>query len=231
MHFTINNMCRSLWQITIPDPCWLCQGPKCTQEFFLCTPCFLGLPRELNLRDQCPLLIRKFWGLLPISRTYAYLKFAKGNSVQQLLHALKYHHLPSLGFALGKWFAAEILKQTAPFDLIVPVPLHARRQRQRGYNQSMEIARGISDSTGWKLYPCLYRAMAASTQTGLSRWQRYDNTQNQFGLCSSKSVANAEILLLDDVVTTGATTTACARILIQAGARVSIAAVALAQDQ
>lgn len=230
MQLTLNKMVQSTIQMVLPDPCRLCGGAKCHSEAFICTSCFLNLPRELNRQGHCQPLALKFQGLLLLESSWAYLKFHRGNSVQRLLHALKYGDLPQLGFVMGNWMAAELFPDHQRHYVIVPVPQHFRKLKSRGYNQSLEIAKGISQITGWPVENYLYRTMLPSSQTALNRWQRYSNTQNQFALRRHRQLRNSRVLLVDDVVTTGATMVACARCLMRAGAAVGVAALALTQE-
>jgi predicted amidophosphoribosyltransferase len=108
--------------------------------------------------------------------------------------------------------------------------LHNERLKTRWYNQCLEIARGISEITGNKVLEVLKRERATDTQTHLSRWDRFENTSNEFVVTDSKVIRNKRILLLDDIITTGATMAGSASPLIKEGARLSIAAIALTQD-
>ena len=179
----------------------------------------------------------KFQGLVPVGNTYAFLEFHKGNAVQKLLHMVKYEGRSQLGYQLGWWFASELRQrggfwqERIPFELVIPVPLHYSKLRLRGFNQSDHIARGMAEYFDIALLPYLYRSLPSSSQTGLGRWQRFENTLGQFGLKQGQEVQlmDRSVLLVDDVITTGATLTACARVLIEQGASVSIAALALTQ--
>lgn len=223
-------MCRGLTNMIFPNPCLLCQGPKTVWESFICTPCLIALPRELNQKGQCERLAMKLWGLIPVDNTFAYLKFRKSNRVQELMHILKYRHTPELGYQLGIWFASEmILPLSLDFHRIVPVPLHPQRHRRRGYNQSLSLALGISSCSSWQVTDCLFRKSAANTQTELNKWHRFENTELQFGIATTLELKDQKVLLVDDIVTTGATMVACALPLVAAGAKVSVAAAALTQ--
>ncbi len=170
-------------------------------------------------------------GMLPFARAFSFLRFHKGGSVQQLLHLVKYSDKPELGTQLGRWFAAEtLLPFSDHFDIIVPVPLHQERLKTRGYNQCRVIAQGINEITGHEIMDVLKREHATNTQTALNRWERFENTCNEFRAIDSSKVKDQRVLLLDDIITTGATMTGAAIPLLQLGASVVVAALALTQD-
>ncbi len=223
-----NKLIRGLSHLIFPDPCLLCDGPKVPGESFICTICHLKLPRELNQDLEACSLASRFWGLIPLKHSFAYLQFKKGSLVQNLMHHMKYRHLPGLAYYLGFCFAAEaLLPSKIKFDAIIPVPLHPKKLRIRGYNQSLEIARGIADLCSWPVQPALERYNPQHTQTELNRWHRFENTRSQFRLHQQSDWRNRHILLVDDIVTTGATITGCTEPLIKNGATVSIGTVAL----
>lgn len=233
MQITRNRLWEGLDHLLFPDPCLLCRGPKTARELFICTPCLIRLPRESNALGQVEDMASRFWGLVPVVQTYAFLKFRKGGLTQQLLHAVKYGNLPQLAFQVGVWFAGEVLlKERDHFDLVVPVPLHRSKLASRGYNQSLELARGVVFATSLKLCNCLIKPHASNTQTGLSRWNRFENTQAQYQVIEECSLKDQRLLLVDDIVTTGATMAACVTPLIKSGAgKISLATAALAQIQ
>lgn len=175
-------------------------------------------------------------GMLPFCRAFSFLRFHKGGSIQKLLHLVKYSGKPELGTQLGRWFAAEtLLSFRDHFDIIVPVPLHQERLKTRGYNQCLVISQGIAEITGHKIMDVLKREHAANTQTVLNRWERFENTSNEFKAIASNaidlsSLKEKRILLLDDIITTGATMTGAAIPLLHLGASVAVAALALTQD-
>ena len=152
--------------------------------------------------------------------------------MQHILHALKYQHVPALAFYLGKIYGGDLkaagLNNKA--DMIVPVPLHPARQRKRGYNQSAEFARGLSATLNVPLNTSiLVRARVTETQTRKNRLMRWQNVETAFELKQAKVVEGKRILLVDDVITTGATLEACGQTLVKAGvASLSVAGIAYA---
>lgn len=150
-----------------------------------------------------------------------------------MLHQLKYHHHPEIGVKLGKVFGRELaergLKQA--FDIITPVPLHPTRLRKRGYNQSAKFAEGLSHALAVPWSESIsVRKGRTKTQTRKSKIDRWENVKNAFSIAEGKLVEGKKVLLVDDVITTGATLEACGMHLINSGcSHLSIACIAEAQ--
>jgi len=179
-------------------------------------------------------LAEVFWGRVWLEQAVAWFYFRKGSAYQEVLHQLKYNHRPDIGVFLGRQFGYE-LKRSPVFikpDLIIPVPLHRRKMRSRGYNQSEMIARGLSEALSIPFdAQSLRKPAVTSTQTRKSRFERWVNVSGKFEIICSGPVAGRHVLLVDDVVTTGATLEACAEVLLKVpGVKVSVAAVAWARE-
>jgi ComF family protein len=165
---------------------------------------------------------------------FALWHFDKGGTLQAVQHALKYGHRPRYGRILGEWMGQALAEQPhrLPSDaLILPVPLHRVRQLERGYNQSAMLAAGLSRHLGLPAHEDLLRRHRAThSQTRLSRTRRWQNVEGAFVVTDPSALAERPVLLVDDVLTTGATVAAAAWALKQAGAReVHLAALALAR--
>ncbi|MGF1636978.1 MAG: ComF family protein [Cyclobacteriaceae bacterium] len=163
----------------------------------------------------------RFYGKVPLDFALAYLKFYKRGLVQQLLHHLKYKQRKEIGKILGNWYGEELKKVAIDqqVDLIVPVPLHKRKQKARGYNQSSIFAAGLSEHLGIEHQDnVLLRPVMNASQTKKSRMDRWQNVKDAFTLPQPAQVAGKRIMLVDDVVTTGSTLEACANLLLEAGA-------------
>jgi len=171
-----------------------------------------------------------FWGKVPIQAATACYHFNNEGRIQQLMHALKYNDQLEAGILLGKRLGV-ILGKTARFNhitTIVPVPLHAKKKRKRGYNQCEFIAKGIQESTGWEVdLTSLLRVTNNESQTKKSRIARWKNVATIFQLATGTDFTGKHLLLVDDVITTGSTLEACAKELWKGNpASVSIATAA-----
>jgi ComF family protein len=215
-----------------PDYCLGCSSGLINGEEILCTHCLVNLPRTGYLSvDENPIK-EKFLGRLPIKDAWAFLRFRKTGIVQHLLHQLKYNGQPEVGIRLGKIFGKELKDRGhSNFDLIVPLPLHKSRQKNRGYNQSAKFAEGLSVSLQIPLNNnCCIRLKNTQTQTKKTRSDRWENVVTAFAVNDEHAVAGKRILLVDDVITTGATLEACGHQLVKAGCKeLSIACIAEAQ--
>lgn len=151
----------------------------------------------------------------------AYLRFSKKGKSQKLLHQLKYRNKPEIGEEMGRLYGLLLSKHgyLREWDVIVPVPLHPMKQKRRGYNQSEKFAVGLSKSLGIKVEDLLERKKFTETQTKKSRLQRLDNVEEVFDLSQGTKIEGLKILLVDDVITTGATLCACANVLLANGAK------------
>jgi len=213
-----------------PKYCFGCKDGLVKGEDTLCTRCILELPKtNYHLSITNPIK-EKLFGRLPLEYALAYLKFRKTGIVQHLLHELKYNNHPEVGIKLGKLFGRELKEnQIDQFDLIVPVPLHISRKRKRGYNQSAKFAEGLSESLGvpWDEGISM-RTQSTATQTKKNRIERWENVKDVFAVHTEK-VRDKRVLLVDDVITTGATIEACGKHLTEHGGILSIACIAYAQ--
>jgi len=227
-------MLAEFLNLIFPDLCVVCKRGLLTSEKYLCTNCRIRLPNaasEMYLEFPNPLELR-FIGHLKIKRAFAFLKFHKSGSAQKILHGLKYQGMSEIGVLLGMWFGLELKESgNANYDLILPVPLHYTRRRKRGYNQSEYICEGISRSIDVKWIGCeLSREVATKTQTGFERSQRWKNVEDVFRLRNTIEIKDKRVLLVDDVVTTGATLISCGSVLEKSGVRsLSLACLAMAQ--
>jgi ComF family protein len=223
---------KNLAEMFYPDLCIACNDRLVSQEKFLCMHCWQDLPVtnfHLSTENKVAML---FWGRVQIENATSYFAYNKGSNYQHLIHFIKYKGLKELGFETGLRFG-HVLKNTAFFgdaDIIVPVPLHPEKEKQRGYNQSEWIARGLGTSMHKPVsVNNLVRKVHTSTQTRKNRFERWENVDNIFEITNPDEFAGKLVLLTDDVVTTGSTLEACVSGLLKiSDTRVSIATLAFA---
>jgi ComF family protein len=221
---------NDLLSLFFPQLCAGCGIPLVKGEDILCLQCLADLPKT-NYQDgkDNPLALN-FLGRINICYATSYFSFDKGGKVQHLLHQLKYKGRKDIGFKLGQIFGFELIRniQFSEIDAIIPVPLHPRKQWSRGYNQSKEICKGISESMQRPLISGnLIRKVHTSSQTMKGRYERWENVSGIFKVKNSTDLEGKHLLLVDDVVTTGATLEACCEPLLKIpGVRVSIATLA-----
>lgn len=223
-----------LWDLFFPRNCLICGNRLSRGEEMLCFSCLAGLPRTGLHKVKDNLVERNFWGKFPIERGTSFLYYAKGGDVRQLLYELKYHGNSEVGEVMGRIVAAELL----PFgffegiDFMLPVPLHKRKKRQRGYNQSECLCKGISAVTGIPVRTeLIVRNRYTETQTHKGQYERWENVQNLFACPAPEVFENKHVLLVDDVLTTGATIVSCADALANiSGLRISVLTLALAGE-
>ncbi len=218
--------------LMFPVHCEACEESLTKGENIVCLLCEYELPKTNFHRERDNKIEKIFWGRVKIERAAAFYFFHGKSKVQRLLHKLKYHGKKEIGFRLGELFGEAMLESgfAEEIDLIVPVPLHEKRKRQRGYNQSDYFAMGLSESLKIDWSPqVLRRAVYTNTQTKKSRFERWGNVGEVFELAQPEKITGKHLLLVDDVITTGSTIEGCAHTLLQAeGAKVSIAAIAVA---
>ena len=210
-----------LLDLIAPRLCVVCGRRLAPSEEVLCAACNLHLPRtgfQLSAYDN--VMARLFWGIIPVERVAALFYYEGGSKTANILYDLKYHDQPKIGVVMGRMMAKEFSE--AGFfdgiDLVVPIPLARSRQRHRGYNQSRCLAEGICQATGLALYDrVVCRKRFEKSQTQMGRWERQENVANVFELKDQAAIHGKHLLLVDDVVTTGATVAACARELLKAG--------------
>lgn len=213
-----------------PNVCQVCGKSLFRNEHILCMKCKHHLPKARFTNDRDNPAAQVFWGRVPLKMVITGFLYNKGNAIQQLIHSFKYRGFKEIGIFLGAELGTEIAKNDLCEDItfIIPVPLHPKKQKKRGFNQSEIIAVGIAAKIGAKVNTSiLYRKTSSGTQTRKSKYERWQNVESIFSIKDESLLKNKHILLVDDVITTGATIEACAQCLLQVeGVRLSVAAVA-----
>jgi ComF family protein len=227
-------MVKEFLQYFFPNNCPGCHQPFLTGESMICFACRASLPKTgyHHLKDNP--VAKTFWGKVNVYAATAVFYFDKGETLQKLLHQLKYKGNKEVGIAMGKWMAEE-LQESEDFknvECVIPVPLHKNKLRMRGYNQSEMIAQGIAEKWNIALQKdLLIRKKNTETQTRKNRFDRFKNVDNVFDIENKQAYENKHILLVDDVITTGSTIAACVEKFETIRAcKISVAAVACAHS-
>lgn len=218
-------------ELIFPRRCLVCGNILSSNEKSLCLNCLIALP---VIEDRQKAEIEKlFWGIIPIERATSYIYYRKGSPYNKLLHNLKYKDRPQIGIDIAV-NAATAIKESGFFegiDTIVAVPLSKKKLRKRGYNQCDYIAKGISQVTGIPITKeCVARIKPNETQTHKTREERWKNVEGIFKVTDIQKLKDKHILLIDDVLTTGATIASCAKAIIAAGGKVSILTIAYSNN-
>ncbi len=215
-------MLTALLDFISPRACRICGKRLSTAEEEICTVCNRHLPRTgYATAPYDNNMAKRFWGRINIERAAALFFYESHNSPSRLIHDLKYHGKEDVGIWLGRVTAEEFGAEGFfdGIDMIVPVPITWRRRWHRGYNQSTAIARGVAQVTGLPVNDkALKRTHFSLSQTQLSVSERMSNVDDSFRIRSGKGIAGKHILIVDDIVTTGATVSACGKELEKAGA-------------
>jgi ComF family protein len=226
-------MLRDFIALIYPNVCLACGNSLYRHEKHICTFCSYQLPMTNFHYHQDNPVSKIFWGRVNIHSATAFYYFKRGTKVQHLLHELKYKGQKGVGETLGEWFGKELKKSPLfdTVDIVVPVPLHPKKKKKRGYNQSDCIAEGLAKGMEitWS-DKLLFRDVATETQTKKSRIRRWENVSSIFRVDNDPRFHNKHFLLVDDVITTGSTIESCAQELIKIpGAKVSVGAIAFTQ--
>src|SRR5690606_25683620 len=236
---------RDSFALLFPELCVGCKQVLVYQENHLCTNCIYNLPKTNFHLDPDNLAAKQLMGRVPVLNVSSFLYFSAGSIVQRIIHHIKYKN----GFAVAEWLgelygqqlknsklfsitSTELLDKSSAssdYQVIIPVPLHKKRLRSRGYNQSDYLAKGLSNALGIEtdLYNLVRIAHNESQTKSTTRYERFENISDAFRVSNPELLENKHILLVDDVLTTGATLEACCIALLQIpNVKVSIATLA-----
>lgn len=212
-----------------PELCAACNASLYEQEKVLCTRCLYELPRTNFHKEPGNKVEQIFWGRVPIERAASFFYFQKRSKFQRLIHLLKYHGREDIGLEMGRLFGAELAGEPDFLnpEIIIPVPLHPKKEKKRGYNQSALIAQGLAEKLPAKVESgLLQRKVYTQTQTRKTRFERWENVEEVFEVHQPERIEGKHILLVDDILTTGATIEGCAQMLHKS-ANVKISVVTL----
>ena len=217
-----------------PKTCMACGKSLYKNEDCLCTYCLYHLPKTNFHLEKDNEVERVFWGRVRIESAASFLYFSKGGKVQKIMHKLKYKGRQEIGVFLGEQYGLELLNSDTfkNIDIIIPVPLHKMKLKKRGYNQSEKFAEGLSLSMKKPVSTDnLYRKIFSETQTKKTRYKRWQNVESIFDIKNPELLKSKHILLVDDVITTGATMEACVNVLKKVPEiKISIASIAYASN-
>lgn len=213
-----------------PKLCKACDAVLLADEQVICTTCVYHLPFTNFHIDPKNETAQQLWGKLEFQNATSMLYLARSSRVEQLLHRLKYKNEPEIGIYLGEMYAKQLMNVDwiKSVDSIIPVPIHTEKLRKRGYNQAEQFAKGLANVLDVELdLITLIRHQSSKSQTQMRRIERYENVESVFSI-KNNSIEGKHVLLVDDVLTTGATICSAGNILIEAGAQVSVITLARA---
>jgi ComF family protein len=234
MLFKLKSYYAGLWELFFPINCLGCGNQVSQNHSLLCVYCRHQLPlTRFDLQSNHP-MDRVFYGRIQIEASIALCYFKKGGIVQQLIHNLKYRGQQQVGHFFGEWLGNQMLasKKFDTIEGVVPVPLHPKRLRKRGYNQVSRFGKAIANLFNIPFYETiLIRQKHTQTLVQKNRQERWKTLLNAFSIEQENAIENKHLLLVDDVLTTGATLEACAEKLQEIkGVQISIATMVFAQQ-
>lgn len=226
----LKDLLTDILHVVFPNNCICCGRSLVKGEKYACLHCISELHPTNYAQAKSNKASERFTGKVAMENACSLYFFEQKNKIRTLIHHLKYKGNSGIGIYLGEKLGQTLI--LSPYyqdiDCIVPVPLHWRRKLKRGYNQSEMIARGIENVTGWKVEKeCLYRKKYNKTQTHKNMQKRWENTRNIFSVKHPERIEGKHILLVDDVLTTGATLESCAK-TFQSAAKVKVSIATLA---
>ena len=226
---------KDIGALFLPDECPVCGGAMPEGASVVCTSCRWEAPLTNYWQQADNPVTRKFWGSVPVVNASSFLFFVRGSGFRELIHGFKYKGRWRQARDMGEWFGGELMEcgLYSGVDVVVPVPLHLRKSLVRGYNQSEYIARGIAGQLGVPVdTKSIRRHRHNPPQAQKEHKDRWENVKGIFSVRRPSALAGKHILLVDDVLTTGATITSCAESIIAAvpGCRISIVTLAVSRS-
>jgi len=224
------NLFDDFISLFFPRTCYACGYSLFHNEKIICTSCLLHLPKTNFHKTRENPVSNVFWGRVNLTTAASMYFYRKGGKVQHLIHQLKYKGHKEIGILLGEIYGSQLMETPLykDIDLIIPVPLHKSKLKKRGFNQAELFARGLAGSMQKEMdAKSLVRQVATSTQTKKTRYRRWENVSDIFRLEIPENINGKKILVVDDVITTGATMEAFIQ-TIQTVENVEVSAVSIA---
>ncbi len=226
----LQSLVEEATHLIYPHHCNGCGSDLLSKEQLLCVHCLRDLPYTHFANFENNLIENIFYGRLDVKAAHSEYYFSKGQLVQQLIHQLKYKGNREIGHFLGEIMGDTLLKSNrfSHVDAIIPLPMFADKEFKRGYNQATVLSNGISKTMNVPvLNGIIIRSRLTETQTRKHRAERWQNVDGSFSVCNIEALSGRNILLVDDVITTGASLEACGKLILQApGTTLSIATLA-----
>lgn len=223
---------QDLKELIMPRQCAVCGHKMTSSEQEVCMACSALMPRIDLRRTDDNIILRMLWSSVPVSHAAVMIGYKRQSAYHNILMRMKYHGGQHLAYHLGRWSALKMegwgLREHV--DVIVPVPLSRKKKRQRGYNQSMSLAQGLADVMQLPVSDCLHCKDSLGTQKRLTQEQREQNVKASYTAQVPEKYMGKRFLIVDDVITTGATLSACAKAILQQSPDVEICVFALAQS-
>jgi ComF family protein len=217
----ISKAIRAFSHLLYPNICYGCKKNEIDKSEWLCLQCLTALPYTGFENTRNNPVEQLFWGRTPFRFACSSFFYVEKTPIQRLIHEVKYKEQQQLGRWLGQMMGRRLANifDESKVDLLLPMPLHPKKQKHRGYNQATLLCEGIHAITNCNfLEQVLIRNTNTKTQTKKSRIERWDNVSEVFNITTNEKVINKHVVLVDDVITTGASTEACAATLIKEGA-------------
>ena len=230
LHRYISTGLQNIADLFYPQLCAGCSASLDSSDSVLCFRCIQELPLT-NFHLVSPNPVEKmFWGRMDVAAATSLFYFTQDTIVQRMMHQLKYRGNKEVGISMGRKLGESMLDNPRfkDVDFLLPLPLHPKKLKLRGYNQAEVIADGVAEVTGWKVLPDLIRRKRfTDTQTHKSRQDRWENMKDRFFNTDPELIAGKHVMLIDDVITTGATLEACGMEILNGGkTRLSLATMA-----